>query len=39
MVGVEETHGIILENIIEAQDRQTKDAGGKVKTFVVGDRV
>jgi hypothetical protein len=39
MAGVEETHQIPWENIIEAQDQQTKYAGGKEMTFAVGDKV
>jgi hypothetical protein len=37
--GIEETHRILRENIIEAQERQTMYAGGKEMTFAVGDRV
>jgi len=39
MAGLEETHRILSENIIEAQERQTKYTGGKEMTFVVGDKV
>jgi hypothetical protein len=39
MAGVEEIHQILRENIIEAQVRQTKYAGGKEMTFAVGDKV
>jgi len=37
--GMEETHQILWENIIEAQERETKHASGKETTFVVGDKV
>jgi len=39
MAGVEETHRILREDILEAQERQTKYAGGKEMTFPVGDKV
>jgi hypothetical protein len=39
MAGVEETHRNLRENIIEAQERHTKYAGGKEMTVAVGDRV
>jgi hypothetical protein len=37
--GLEETHRILRENILDAQELQTKYAGGKQITFEVGDRV
>jgi len=37
--GLEETHRILRENQLDAQERQTKYAGGKEITFEVGDRV
>jgi len=36
---MEETHRILRENIIKAQEQQTKYAGGKEMTFAVGDKV
>jgi hypothetical protein len=39
MAGMEETHRIVRENIIQAQERQTKYTSGKEVTFVVGDTV
>jgi hypothetical protein len=39
MAGVEETHQILQENIIEAPERQRKHAGGKEITFAVADKV
>jgi len=39
IAGMEETHRILRENIIEAQERQTQYAGGTVKTSAVGDKV
>jgi len=39
MADGDETHGILRENIIEAQEQQTKYSGGKQLTFVVGDKV
>ena len=37
--GLEETHRVLRENLLEAQEKQTKYAGGKEITFEVGDRV
>ena len=37
--GLKETHRILRENLLDAQERQTKYAGGKEITFEVGDRV
>jgi hypothetical protein len=37
--GLEETHQILRENLLQAQQRQTKYAGGKQITFEVGDQV
>jgi len=37
--GLEETHRIIRENLLQAHQRQTKYAGGKQITFEVGDQV
>jgi hypothetical protein len=37
MAGVEETHRILRQNIINAPERHTKYAGGKEMTFAVGD--
>ena len=37
--GLAETHRTLRENILEAQQRQTKYAGGTEITFNVGDRV
>jgi hypothetical protein len=37
--GLEETHRLLRESILDAQERQTKYAGGKEITFEVGDRV
>jgi hypothetical protein len=39
MTGMEETHRILWQNIMEAQIGQTKYAGGKEMTLVVGDKV
>jgi hypothetical protein len=39
MAGMEETHRILWENIIEAQERQTKYAAGKEMALAVGDQV
>jgi hypothetical protein len=39
MAGVEETHRILRENIIEAQERYTNYAGAKEMTSEVGDKV
>jgi len=38
MAGVEETHRILWEIIIEAQERRAKYASGKEMTFAVGDK-
>jgi hypothetical protein len=35
----EETHRVLRENLLEAQKRQSKYAGGKEITFKVGDKV
>jgi hypothetical protein len=37
--GLEETHRLLRESILDSQERQTKYAGGKEITFEVGDRV
>jgi hypothetical protein len=37
--GLEETHRVLHENLLEAQEKQTKNAVGKEITFDVGDRV
>jgi len=37
--GLEETHRLLKENLLEAQTRQSKYAGGKEMTFGVGDKV
>jgi len=37
--GLEETHRLLKENLLEAQTRQSKNAGGKEMTFGVGDKV
>jgi len=37
--GLDETHQILRENILDAQERQTKCPGGKVIIFEAGDRV
>jgi hypothetical protein len=37
--GLEETHRVLRENLLEAQDKQTKYACRKEITFKVGDRV
>jgi len=37
--GLEETHRLLQESILDAQERQTKYAAGKEITFEVGDRV
>ena len=37
--GLDETHLVLRENLLEAQEKQTKYAGGKEITFEVGDRV
>ena len=37
--GLKETHRILRENLLDAQERQTKYSGGKEITFEVGDRV
>ena len=37
--GLAETHRTLCENILEAQMRQTKYAGGKEITFDIGDKV
>jgi hypothetical protein len=39
MAGVEETHRILQDTIIEAQERQRKSAGGNDMTLVVGIKV
>jgi len=39
ITNVEETHRILWETIIEAQERQTQYVGGKEMTFAVGDKV
>ena len=39
MAGVEETHQMLWENIIKAQQRQTKYASGNEMTLAVGDKV
>jgi hypothetical protein len=39
MAGMEETNRILQENIIEAEEQQTKYAGGIEMTFAVGDKV
>jgi hypothetical protein len=37
--GLEATHPVLRENLLEAQEKQTKYARGKEITFQVGDRV
>jgi len=37
--GLEETHRLLPDSILDAQERQTKNAGGKEITFEVGDIV
>jgi len=37
--GLEETHRVLRENLLEPQKRQSKYAGGKEITFNVGDKV
>ena len=37
--GFEETHRILRQKLLDAQERQTKYAGGKEITFKVGDRL
>ena len=37
--GFEETHRLLRESILDAQELQTKYAGGEEITFEVGDRV
>jgi hypothetical protein len=37
--GIEETHRVLRENLLEAQEKQMKYAGGKEITFEVGDGV
>jgi hypothetical protein len=37
--GLEETHRLLKENLLEAQARHSKYAGGKEMTFEVGDKV
>jgi hypothetical protein len=37
--GLEETHRVLRENLLEAQQRQSKLAGGKEINFKVGDEV
>jgi hypothetical protein len=37
--GLEDTHQVLRKNILEAQKRQSKYAGGKEITFKVGDKV
>jgi len=37
--GLEETHRVLRENLVEAQKLQSKYAGGKEITFKVGDKV
>jgi len=37
--GLEQTHWVLWGNLLEAQEKQTKYAGGKEITFEVGDRV
>jgi hypothetical protein len=37
--GLEETHRVLRENLLQAKEKQTKYAGGKEITFEVGDRV
>jgi hypothetical protein len=36
--GLEETHRVLRKNLLEAQKRQSKYAGGKEITFKVGDK-
>jgi hypothetical protein len=36
---MEETHRLLWENLVEAQERQSKSAGGKDVTFEVGNKV
>jgi hypothetical protein len=35
--GLEETHRLLKENLLEAQTRESQYAGGKKMTFRVGD--
>jgi len=37
--GLKETHRLLQESILDAQERQAKNAGGKEITFDGGDRV
>jgi hypothetical protein len=37
--GLQETHRVPRENLLETQEKQAKNAGGKEITFEVGDRV
>jgi len=37
--GLEETHRLLKENLLEAQTRQSKYAAGKEMTFGIGDKV
>jgi len=39
LAGLAETHQTLRENVLEAQQRQTKYAGGKEITFNIGDKV
>jgi hypothetical protein len=39
LIGLEETQRLLRESILDAQERQTKYAGGKEITLEVGDRV
>jgi len=37
--GMEKTHRMLQNNIIEAQERQTNQAGGRETPFAVGDKL